>query len=130
MSAPDLSITLDPSDPFERALVNMILTNRRKRRDYALDGDPFSNFTATARFANFPYRWMSQLFNCSQKLARITSLTANGRVEETANEAVGDTLEDNAVYAVLAYADYLWTAEQAAQASKTHTAPLVSWTTD
>lgn len=102
------AVTLDPGDPFERALIAMVETNRRKRRDYALDGDPFSNFTATAQFANFKHRWMSPLFNCAQKLARISSLAANGRTDDPENEAIGDTLLDNAVYGVIAYADWSW----------------------
>ena len=110
------TVSLNPSDPFEHALIAIVETQRRKRRDYALDGDPFSNFTATAQFANFKHRWMSPLFNCAQKLARISSLTANERTDAPANEAVGDTLLDNAVYGIIAYADWAWT-EQDEQAA-------------
>src|SRR5690606_26280267 len=38
----------DTSDPFENVLIDIVQTNRRKRKDYALVGDPFSNFRSTA----------------------------------------------------------------------------------
>lgn len=97
-------ITLNPDDPFERVLIPIIHTNRIKRGDYAVDGSPFTNFEQTATFANFENRWMSALFNCSQKLARIQALRANGRLDDPNNEAVMDTLLDNAVYAIIALA--------------------------
>lgn len=97
---------LDPNDPFEAALIPMVETNRRKRADYAADGDPFSNFRITSGFAGFENAWLSALFNCQQKLARITALRKNGRLAEPKNEAVEDTLLDNAVYGVIALAIY------------------------
>jgi hypothetical protein len=96
---------LDPSDPFEAALIPIVQTNRRKRADYALDGDPFSNFRGTAAFIGQPV-WMSPLFNCAQKLERIKSLSANGRLNDPKNEAIEDTILDNAVYGVIAWAIY------------------------
>jgi hypothetical protein len=100
------NIVLDKDDPVEAVLIPIIETNRRKRADYALDGDIFSNFTGTARFAGFEAPWLSALFNCSQKLERISSLRANGRLNDPRNEAVEDTLLDNAVYAIIALAIY------------------------
>lgn len=93
---------LDENDPVERALLKIAALNRKKRADYAHDDDIFSNFAATAEFAGFEVKWMSALFNCQQKLSRIASLRANGRLTETANESVMDSLLDNAVYAVIA----------------------------
>jgi len=101
-------IVLDPSQPFERALIGMVITYRNKKADYAVDGDPFSNFSDTADWADFKYRWQSSLFNCVQKLSRIKALIKNGRDSATANEPVDDTLLDNAVYAVIAYAQHLF----------------------
>lgn len=97
-------IVLNPGDPFEKVLVGIIETNRRKRADYAADGEIFSNFYDTSHFAGFENAWLSALFNCQQKLSRISSLRSNGRLNDPANEAVGDTLLDHAVYAVIAYA--------------------------
>lgn len=108
-----VGLKLDPKDPFESALIGMVETNRKKRKDYALDDDIFSNFDATSVFAGFQNRWMSALFNCSQKLARVTSLRANGRLGDVQNEAVEDTLLDNAVYAVIALAIYRQDIEEA-----------------
>lgn len=99
-------ITLDETDPFELVLCDIIETNRRKRKDYALDGSPFSNFEDTARNLGFngfgPVE--SALFNVLQKLARLRSLRANGRMDGVANESVEDTLLDLAVYGIIALA--------------------------
>lgn len=99
-------LRLDPDDPFESVLIPIIETNRKKRRDYASDDDIFSNFAGTARFAGFEADWLSALFNCSQKLERMSALRLNGRLNDPANEAVADTLLDNAVYGIIALAIY------------------------
>lgn len=99
-------LVLNPEDPFERVLIDMVETNRRKRKDYAIDGSPFSNFDDTAQamgidgFAAVD----SALFNIHQKLARLRSLRLNGRTNDTQNEAVVDTYLDLAVYGVIALA--------------------------
>jgi hypothetical protein len=41
-------ITLDPKDPIEAVLIEMVGLSRRKRNDYAEDDDPFSNFRRSA----------------------------------------------------------------------------------
>lgn len=99
-------ISLNPDDPFEAALIPIVETNRRKRADYAVDGDPFSNFRGTAEFIGRP-AWTSALFNVSQKMERVKSLRANGRADSPANEPLRDTVLDLAVYAVIAWAIYL-----------------------
>jgi hypothetical protein len=99
-------IELDSSDPFEAVLIPIVETNRKKRADYASDDSIFSNFIDTAHFAGFEKPWMSALFNCSQKLSRIRALRENGRLEETQNEAIADTLLDLACYSVLSLAMY------------------------
>jgi hypothetical protein len=98
--------TLDPNDPFDAALIPLVEMNRRKRSDYATDGDPFTNFDTTAHFLGVP-RWMAASVNVVQKLARIQALWANGRMDDPKNEAVGDTVLDAAVYGIIAYAIYL-----------------------
>lgn len=96
-------ITLDPADPFEAALVRMVETNRKKRSDYTVDpkGDPFWNFTQTANQVGTTPRMVVEM-NIAQKQARLCALLTSGR--EPANEAVEDTIEDRAVYAVIALA--------------------------
>lgn len=100
------TITLDPSDPFDAALIPLVETNRRKRKDYAADGDPFSNFKETSSALGLegfgPIE--SVLFNCLQKQARLKSLRQNGRLHDTQNESVMDTYLDHAVYGIILYA--------------------------
>lgn len=100
------AVRLDPDDPFERVIIDMVETNRRKRRDYALDGSPFSNFDDTARNLGVDgfSAADSAIFNVLQKVARLRSLRKNGRMGDTANESVTDTYLDLAVYAVIALA--------------------------
>jgi hypothetical protein len=99
-------ITLDPNDPFDAALIPMVLTNRKKRADYAKDGDPFDNFKTSSALMGFEGFGPADaaLFNVTQKLARLKSLRQNGRMHDPQNEAVADTYLDLAVYAVLAFA--------------------------
>lgn len=100
------AITLDPDDPFDAALIPIVKTNRAKRKDYAKDGDPFSNFKTTAAMLGLdgfgPAE--SAYFNVLQKIARLQSLRMNGRMADTANESVLDTYLDLAVYGVILYA--------------------------
>lgn len=98
-----MDVVLDLSDPFDRALKQILDTNRKKRRDYASDGDPFENFRITSYFAGFEADWLSALFMCQQKLARLHALRNNGRMDNPDNESVKDTVLDNAVYGVIAY---------------------------
>jgi hypothetical protein len=97
---------LDSSDPFEAVVIEMVEMNRRKRADYALDGDPFSNFHHSSAMLGIdgfgPIE--AVLFNLSQKLARLNSLRKNGRMESPQNEAVEDTYLDIAVYATILFA--------------------------
>lgn len=104
--AGDDPFVLDPNDPFESVLIEMVSVNRAKRKDYALDGSPFTNFQFTAFGLGIdgfgPVE--SAIFNCLQKLARLQSLRVNGRIDDPENESVTDTYLDLAVYAVIAYA--------------------------
>lgn len=96
-------ITLDENDPFEGVLVDIIRMNRKKRADYAADADIFSNFRDTASMlglSGFSER-ESALFNILQKIARLKSLRANGRMDNPNNESVVDTVLDLAVYSVI-----------------------------
>lgn len=100
------SLTLDPNDPFDRVVINMVSMNRKKRRDYAADSDPFSNFRDTAR--NMALEGFSATEAAYAllltKISRLRSLRANGRMEDTANESVLDTYLDLAVYATIVLA--------------------------
>lgn len=100
------AITLDPNDPFDAALIPMVQINRKKRADYAKDGDPFSSFKVTSDILGLegfgPVE--SAIMNVAQKLSRLKALRENGRMNDPANEAVADTYLDLAVYGVFAYA--------------------------
>lgn len=102
----DERVTLDPNDPFDAALIPIVETNRKKRADYARDGDPFDNFVTSSDLLGLqgfgPVE--SALFNMTQKLARLKSLRRNGRMDDPQNEAVSDTYLDLAVYGVLTFA--------------------------
>jgi len=101
-----VSVSLDLDDPFEVAVADIVEMNRRKRRDYALDGEWDTNFRQTADHFGISV-WESAEFNVVQKLSRLKSLRANGRMEGgEANESVADTYLDLAVYGVLMYALY------------------------
>lgn len=96
-------ITLDPTDPFEAALVHMVEINRKKRNDYTLDpkNDPFWNFQQTADQVGTTRRMVVEM-EIAKKQARLRALLTSGR--EPQNEAIEDTILDRAVYSVIAYA--------------------------
>lgn len=93
--------TLNTDDPFEKAVERLVMLNRKKRADYALDSDPWSNFRLTAeRHPKMDGPLDAVWFNVIQKLVRLEALQANGRTP--ANEAVEDTYDDLAVYFIIA----------------------------
>ena len=96
-------LTLNPDSPFEQSIRKIVELNRRKMADYALDGDPFSNFRQTAALVSgFGHEFGpidAVLFNIAQKLVRLQALAVNDR--EPANEAVADTWQDMAVYSII-----------------------------
>lgn len=101
---------LDPNDPFEAVLIEMVSVNRSKRLDYALDDSPFSNFYYTSDNLGIPGFGPveSAVFNMLQKLARLYSLRQNGRLDDPENESVADTYLDLAVYGVIALAMFTY----------------------
>lgn len=106
IQVPPDSVLLNKFDPFERVLIDIVDTNRRKRKDYATDGDPFSNFTLTSELMGVDGfdAVESALFNVCQKLARLRALRMNGRMDNPENESVLDSYLDLAVYSVITYA--------------------------
>ena len=68
-------------------------TNRRKRKDYARDGEAVSSFYSSSALPGMkgfgPVE--AALFNVAQKMTRLQSLRENGRMNDPANEAVADT---------------------------------------
>jgi hypothetical protein len=68
---------LDPHDPFEAVLCTMVAMNRAKRRDYAVDGSPWSNFDFTAVALGIDPVDCA-VHNVAQKLARLSALRPTG----------------------------------------------------
>jgi hypothetical protein len=104
-------VVLDPNDPIDEVLIEMVKLNRRKRADYAKDTDPLSNFFRTAEIMRergyVDWSGLTSVeYALAIKQARIEALRANGRMDQTANESVRDTMLDDAVYSVLKIAVY------------------------
>lgn len=99
-------VVLDPNDPFESAIADVVLKARAKRRDLTLIDNPFINFrmiSSTMAVKDFGDR-EAALFNVIQEIARIAMLRANERMDDTVNETDDSTFLNLAVYACLCYA--------------------------
>ena len=92
---------LDPSDPFERACMDIVRMNRRKRADYSADGSIWWNFDATAAIVGCT-RAEVIFTNIAQKVNRLRSLWHRDKI---VNESVIDTKLDLAVYSILLYTE-------------------------
>jgi hypothetical protein len=92
-------VTLDPMDPFERVLIEMVTLNRLKRADYAGDDKWTANFYDSAYQTNTTAGHACELL-LSTKASRLRTLLKPGR--EPKNEPVRDTLRDRAVYSAIA----------------------------
>jgi hypothetical protein len=99
----DDMVLLDPADPFEAVLIDMVATNRKKRADYANKDDAFVNFRRSSGLLGIPGFGPKEaaLHNITQKLARLQALREAGRMDDPKNESVQDTYLDLAVYAVI-----------------------------
>lgn len=97
---------LDPADPIDAVLEKMVATNRAKRRDYAADSDIFSNFRDVADMFGHPGITAVDVayILLLVKVARLSSLRKNGRMEDPSNESVLDTYLDLSVYSVIVQA--------------------------
>lgn len=104
-------ITLDPNDPFDRVLIDIVTTNRRKRADYTTTGSSaWQNFDiAEERLARRygldreKIRGAAVDMLLFTKDTRLDSITSNGQAQ---NEPAEDTLLDEAVYSIIRYGRY------------------------
>lgn len=99
--ADSVAVALDPSDPFDAALIDIVKLNRSKRGDYAKDGDIFSNFRDAGRTCGLDAGKIVDVM-LGIKAARLVALEQNNR--EPNNESVLDTILDRAVYGIIGYA--------------------------
>lgn len=69
----------------------------RKQLDYGRGDDPFANVRSSAEWG-VP-GWVGSMIRANDKIRRLQSLIANGKLE---NESAEDSLRDLAVYSVIA----------------------------
>lgn len=98
---PPVAVELNPFDPFEAALIDIVTVNRRKRQDYATEKDIFSNFRFVASTCGMPSAAVAADTLVMVKHGRILSIRQNNRVP--ANESLEDSYLDRAVYSIIAY---------------------------
>lgn len=106
-------ITLSSHDEFEKLLIPMVETNRKKRADYATDGDAYLNFRRNAMMLDLED--YDALTDCLSMVSRKFGRIINLRGRDATNETVVDSYLDMAVYAILAYGLALEAAEEAAE---------------
>lgn len=89
-------MTHDYVDPFAAICQEMIDLHTKKGADYGREGDPYANVRASEAFGVQP--WVGALIRLNDKIVRLQSFIAKGRLE---NESVEDSIKDIAVYAVI-----------------------------
>jgi hypothetical protein len=103
MVSPERTAILNPADPIECAIMDLVALLRSKGQDYSEDGDPWSSFRLEAALLDRPLEEVP-LGVVVQKLSRLHALRKNGR--EPNHESIRDTLKDLANWAILTYAVY------------------------
>lgn len=97
-------IVLDPKDPFDTVLSEIVLTNRRKRHDYvASEASPWENFDRVEDQTQGGHGSATEAL-IAVKQARLRALAT--RQDLPKNESVEDTLLDRAVYSIIALGRY------------------------
>lgn len=84
----------------ETTYANCVATSKRKNADYAGDDDPFANFRLVEKLGICSVE-TGILVRMTDKMARITNLLKEGKVNQVKDESVDDTLIDLANYAVI-----------------------------
>ena len=98
LAYPDLTPARHPgSDRFHELLEEKGLLHDRKQADYGTVGDPFANVRASTEWGIPP--WVGAMVRLNDKVRRLQSLVRNGKLE---NESATDSLDDIAVYAIIA----------------------------
>lgn len=97
-------IVLDPEEPFDAVLIQMLQTHRAKRADYAGGDHPNQNFYDTAyQLSQTGGHSVETLIATKQARLRVLlpQVWKNSNTKP-ANEGIEDTLLDRAVYSVIA----------------------------
>lgn len=98
-----MSITLDPSNPFEAALVDMVAMHRRKNADYTGRDHPNQNFYDTAyQVGGTAGHSVESLISTKQARLRVLLPKHWHGHGGPLNEGIRDSILDRAVYAVIA----------------------------
>lgn len=86
------------NDDFTDILKHIRDLHNRKSEDYGKDNDPYANVREGA--VNWGIEpWIGAMIRASDKVARLQAYARNGVL---ANEGVEDSLQDIAVYAIIA----------------------------
>lgn len=102
-------ITLNPDQPFEKVLIEMVLLHRAKGADYAgadeTGNDPFQNFYDVAyQLSLTPGHDAEHMIATKQARLRVLMPRFWNKTGKPRNESIRDTLKDRAVYSVIAVA--------------------------
>ena len=96
------AIELNPDDPFEAVLIDMVKMNRRKRKDYAGDGNPWQNFYDSAyQLGQTAGHSVETLIGTKQARLRVLLPNFWNDGPEPNNESIEDSLIDRAVYSTI-----------------------------
>lgn len=96
-------LTLNPENPFEAVLIQMVQTHRKKKKDYAGAGHPNQNFYDTAvQLGLFGGHSVEALIATKQARLKVLLPQFWNEGSSPANEGIEDTLLDRAVYSVIA----------------------------
>ncbi len=91
------AVTCNGDPRFHAILTELGLLHDKKQADYGRGADPLANIRASVEWGIPP--WVGALVRLNDKVHRLKSLRLNGKL---ANESAIDSLNDIAVYAILA----------------------------
>jgi hypothetical protein len=92
---------IEGSPAFKDAVWEILELHAKKQKDYGTSADPFANVRASEEFGVEP--WKGGLVRLNDKVTRLKNFALKGAL---ANESVEDSLQDIAVYAIIALCLY------------------------
>lgn len=112
-------VELDPTDPFEAALIKIATTRRSKSQDYSGDNHPNQNFYDVGyQLGQTGGHAVESLIGTKQARLRVLLPRHWKDAASPNNEPIPDTLLDRAVFSVISMTiweegGYLWEEEEA-----------------